>query len=113
MTDSREEARRRLTTTRWVHVQGDAAADGAVYRDAAGDIPLSRRPRDVLEFGDDGTVRRLSPGPDDRLREVDRARWSDADGHVAFRFTSPDARGASAYRVVEQGPDRLVIRSEP
>ena len=112
MTDPREDARRRLTATRWVHIREEDAPGGEVYRDAAGDIPLSRRPREFLEFGDDGTVRKLAPGPDDRLREVDRASWSDADGHLAFRFTSADARGAGAWRVVEQGPDRLVIRRD-
>ena len=38
-------ARRALVGKRWVHVDGDDAGHGPVYRDAEGDIPLSRRPR--------------------------------------------------------------------
>jgi hypothetical protein len=103
-----EAARRALVKTRWVHVDGDDADHGAIYHDAEGDVPLSRRPKEFLEFGDDGTVRRLATGPDDRALEVDRTSWSDKSGHVAFAFKDGGGR-ATDYRVVEQSPDRLIV----
>jgi hypothetical protein len=106
------DARRVLVDTRWVHVDGDDTAQGAVFRDAAGDIPLSRRPKECLEFSDDGTVRRLATGADDRAHEVDRTSWRNVDGHVVFRFETADAHGRHDYRVVEQGAGRLVIRKQ-
>jgi hypothetical protein len=112
MSDSLSEARRRLVQTRWVHVEGDDAerGEGAFFRDADGDIPLSRRPKEFLEFSDDGTVRKLVTGPDDRAREVDRTNWREDGGQVVFRFAAPQAKGGGEYRIVEQQADRLVIR---
>jgi hypothetical protein len=107
------DSRRALVHTRWVHVDGDDTTEGAVFRDAAGDIPLSRRPKEYLEFSDDGTVRRLATGADDRAHEVDRTTWWAVDGHVVFRFETADAHGRHAYRIVEQGAGRLVIRNQP
>jgi hypothetical protein len=98
-----------LLSTRWVHVEGDDAAEGAVFRDADGEIPLSRRPKEILEFSDDGTVRLLASGPDDRGREVGRANWREEGGDVVFRLDAPDARGARHYRVIEQGLDRIIV----
>jgi hypothetical protein len=105
-------ARRALVNTRWVHVDGDDAAHGPVYRDAEGDIPLSRRPKEFLEFSDDGTVRRLATGPDDRAHEVDRTTWSDEGGHVTFRFAAGDANRATSYRIVEHSSDRLIVHRQ-
>lgn len=104
-----ESGRRALVGTRWVHVDGDDTAHGAVYRDASGDIPLSRRPQEFLEFSHDGTVRKLATGADDRAHETGRATWSETTGTVAFRFGAPGAAGATDYRVVEHTPDHLVI----
>jgi hypothetical protein len=106
MSDASSDARRKLVQTRWVHVDGDDTAHGAVFRDAAGDIPLSRRPKEYLEFSDDGTVRKLETGADDRAHEVDRAKWREEGGHVVFHLP----KSASEHQVVEQGLDRLVIR---
>ena len=103
------DARRALVNTRWVHVDGDDAAHGPIYRDAEGDVPLSRRPKEFLEFGDDGTVKRFASGADDRAHEVDRTTWSDDDGHVTFRFAAGDTKRATEYRVVEQSPDRIIV----
>lgn len=111
MTDSQTDARRALVATRWVHVDGDDAPGGdAVFRDAAGDVPLSRRPKEFLEFGDDGSVRKLATGPDDRAHEVDRTTWSHDGGHVVFRFGAPNAKDTTEYRVVERSGDRMVVR---
>ncbi len=107
-----DDARRKLVTTRWVHVDGDDTGDGAVFRDADGDIPLSRRPKEFLEFNDDGTVRRLATGADDRAHEIDRTRWSDQGGHITFQFDAPDANGRRTYHVVDHGADRLVVKRQ-
>jgi hypothetical protein len=106
------DARRALVKTRWVHVDGDDTEHGAVFRDAEGDIPLSRRPKEFLEFGQDGTVRRLATGADDRAHEVDRTTWSDEGGQVSFQFEAPDPHGRRKYQIVDQGADRLVVRRE-
>ena len=112
MSDASSEARRRLVQTRWVHVDGDDADAGAIFRDADGDLPLSRRPRELLEFSDDGTVRKLATGADDRAHEVGHTSWHDEGGHVVFRFSGAAAKGGSEYRIVEQTADRLVIRRQ-
>lgn len=106
-------ARRALVNTRWVHVDGDDAAHGSIYRDAEGDIPLSRRPKELLEFSDDGTVRRLATGPDDRAHEVDRTTWKDDGEQVTFRFAAGSgAVRATEYRIVEHSPDKLIVHRQ-
>jgi hypothetical protein len=90
-------------------VEGDDVAEGAVYRDAEGDVPLSRRPKEVLEFREGNVVVKLATGPDDRAHEVARTTWTDVGGHVVFHFDAADARGATTYEIVERSPDRLVI----
>ena len=102
-------ARRALVSTRWVHVHGDDSEGGAVFRDASGDVPLSRRPKELLEFSDDGTVKKLATGADDRAHEVDRTPWSHKDGKVVFRFGDENQRGAE-HHVVEQSADKLIIK---
>ena len=101
-----------LTNKRWVHVPGDDDEGGAVYRDASGDIPPSRRPKEYLEFSDDGTVRKLATGADDRAHEVDRTTWSQKDGKVVFSFGASENRCGEEHRIVEQTPDRIVIRKQ-
>ena len=103
-------ARRALVSTRWVHVHGDDSEGGAVFRDAGGDVPLSRRPKEFLEFSDDGTVKKLATGADDRAHEVGRTTWTHKDGKVAFRFGAENERGGTEHQIVEQSPDRLVIK---
>ncbi|MEP6763599.1 MAG: hypothetical protein ABJB66_04765 [Gemmatimonadaceae bacterium] len=98
-----------LTGKRWVHVEGDDTDAGAVYHNAEKNTAPSRRPKDYLEFAEDGTVKKLATGADDRAHEVDSARWSKDDPTVSFRFSSADARGATNYRVVEHSADRIVI----
>jgi len=93
-------------------VDGDDAAHGLVYRDAEGDIPLSRRPKEFLEFTDDGTVRRLATGADDRAHEVDSTTWSEEGGHVTFRFAAGNTRRATNYRIVEHSPDQLIVHRQ-
>jgi hypothetical protein len=94
----------RLFTTRWVHVFEEDTADGAVYRPEEGDIPLSRRPRERLELGRDGSARLFTGGPDDRMVEHP-ATWRDHDSPPATRETE----GADV-RIVRRAPDRLVVK---
>jgi hypothetical protein len=98
-----------LSGTRWVHVDGDDVAAGAVYRDEAGDIPLSRRPRELLEFLAGNVVVKHATGADDRAREVDRTTWTESGDRIVFEFSHPDARGATRYEIVERSADRLVV----
>jgi hypothetical protein len=107
-----ESKRRALVNRRWVHVDGDDADHGPVYRDAEGDIPLSRRPKEFLEFSDDGTVRRLATGPDDRAQEVDRTTWTVDGEHVTFCFATGDANRPTDYRIVEHSNDRLIVHRQ-
>jgi len=101
-----------LTNKRWIRVPDEDDEGGKVYRDASGDIPPSRRPKEYLEFSDDGTVRKLATGADDRAHEVDRTTWSQKDGKVVFRFGAVENRGGEEHRIVEQTPDRIVIRKQ-
>ena len=101
-----------LTNKRRVHVADDDDESGAVYRDASGDIPPSRRPKEYLEFSDDGTVRKLATGADDRAHEVDRTTWSQKDGKVVFTFGAAGKRGGEEHQIVEQTPDKIVIRKQ-
>jgi hypothetical protein len=107
-----EEVGRALAQQRWVHVDGDDADHGAIYRDAEGDIPLSRRPREFLEFTEDGSVRRSATGPDDRAHEVDRPTWRVKDGNVVFAFGASAAKRATEYRVIEHTRDQLVVHRQ-
>jgi hypothetical protein len=102
-------AKRQLVQARWVHVDGDDAPGGAIYRDASSDVPLSRRPKEYLEFSADGTVRRLATGADDRAHEVDRTTWRDEKDGVVFRFDAANQDGRQEYRVVKERGDHLVI----
>ena len=93
-----------LFTTRWVHVAEEDTSEGAVYRPDDENIPLSRKPRDWLELGEDGSARIYVPGPDDRP-VARQATWRDrAAGET------PAARAAADVVIVEKSPTRLVVR---
>ena len=98
----------RLFATGWVHAFEEDTAEGAVYRPRGSQLPLSRRPRERLELDADGTARIFVQGPDDRYIEQP-ASWQDDGGAVVVRARS----GGHVLRIVEQLPDRLVVRSEP
>jgi hypothetical protein len=101
-------ARQSLFAQRWVHVFEEDTAEGAVYRPEDADLPLSRRPREVLELAPDGTAHVLVPGPDDRLQKQ-AARWSEEGNEVVIRSTGK-TRGAKEYRIVKRSPERLVVK---
>jgi hypothetical protein len=103
MTADRPAPGDRLFATRWVHVFEEDTAEGAVYRPADGNIPLSRRTREQLQIGADGRATLFVAGPDDRL--VARpAIWRDQDDADA-----PESGGAEV-RIVNRSPQRLVVR---
>lgn len=92
-----------LFATRWVHVFEEDTAGGAVYRPEDADIPLSRRPRERLEFSPDGSARFFAGGPDDRL--IERATtWRDDSGASGTR-----AAGGADVRIIARSRDRLVV----
>ena len=83
-----------------------------MYRDASGDIPPTRRPKEYLEFSDDGTVRKLATGADDAAHEVDRTTWSQKEGKVVFSFGGANKREAEEHQIVEQAPDKIVVKRQ-
>ena len=96
-----------LIGTLWVHAFEEDTPAGAVYRPDGERFPLSRRPRRRLSLHADGSATVADGGADDRL--VDRsATWSEVDGEAVIR-----CRGGVCLRVVDHGPRRLVVRTEP
>ena len=97
-----------LFATAWVHAFEEDTAEGAVYRPRGSKLPLSRRPRERLELDADGAARLFVQGPDDRYIEQP-ASWQDDGGALVVRAGA----GGPVLRIVEQLPDRLVVRTEP
>ena len=91
-----------------MHVVEEDDAKGAVYRaedDAT--IPLSRRPRERFKLVPDGSASISASGPDDRYIGKP-ATWTEEGGDLVIR----DGAGAIRFRIVEQSPSRLLVRSE-
>jgi hypothetical protein len=97
-----------MPKTIWVHVFEQDTAAGAVYRREDDNIPLSRRPRERIEIGADGSATLLMPGPDDRFIPQ-RARLTEEGDEATTRGTSDAVR----LRIVERSADRMVVRREP
>src|SRR5262245_49048503 len=89
----------------WVHVFEEDTAAGAVFRPESADIPLSRRPRERVEFQSGGGATIWKGGPDDRPAPS-AARWTQEGDELVAR----DSGGAVRLRVIEQSPDRLVVK---
>ena len=98
----------RLFATGWVHAFEEDTAEGAVYRPRGSKLPLSRRPRERLELDPDGTARIFVQGPDDRYIEQP-ASWRDDEGTVVVRARE----GSTTLRIVDQSPERLVVKTQP
>ena len=88
-----------------MHVFEEDTPAGAVYRLEDDTIPLSRRPRERLELGRDGSASFFVPGPDDRLVERP-ATWRDEDGALVVRARE----GGIELHIVERSPTRLVVQ---
>ena len=93
-----------LYTTRWIHVFEEDTAAGAVYRPAGTKIPLSRRPRERIEFAPDGSAKLFMPGPDDRLVQQ-AATWHKDGESLVLRHVA-----AGTVRIVDHSPTRLLVR---
>lgn len=92
---------------RWVHVFEEDHADGQVYRQATGVIPLSRRPREAFELHRDGSARLFSGGPDDRSM-AHGATWTEtAEGIVVVADD-----GSARFRIVTRQPSQVVVRQD-
>jgi hypothetical protein len=89
----------------WVHVFEDDSAAGAVFKPENADIPLSRRPRERVEFRGGGAATIWKGGPDDRPAPI-AARWTQEDEALVVR----DSGGSVRLRVIEQSPDRLLVK---
>jgi hypothetical protein len=94
---------------RWVHVFEEDSAAGAVYRPDSAAIPLSRRPREQLELNADGSARVFLPGPGDRPKAV-AATWRQEGDAIVVRRAAARGGAALEVRIVEQRPDRLLVR---
>ena len=103
MPPPKDDDRRRLFSTSWVHVAEEDTEKGAVYRSEDDDIPLSRRPRQRLQLRADGSGTFWVAGPDDRLI-AEPASWKEEGGRLVV-----DLRGRGATRIVEHSADRLVL----
>ena len=95
----------------FVHAFEEDGPEGAVYRADGHDVKRSRRPRERLSFGEDGSVRMMAGAPDDRLRES-VGRWTEASGEIQVTIDPTiDAPGAvSGFRVRILPGSRLLVR---
>jgi hypothetical protein len=76
-----------------------------VFRPETADIPLSRRPRERVEFRSGGAATIWKGGPDDRPAPI-AARWIQESDDLVVR----DSGGGVRLRVIEQSPDRLLVK---
>lgn len=92
---------------RWVHAFEEDAPGVLVYRQATGDVPLSRRPRDGFELHRNCTAQIFTGGPDDRPVARD-ATWTETvDGLISV--TGADGE---TFRIVKRTEERLFVRRD-
>ena len=94
-----------LFSARWVHVFEEDTPEGQEYRREDDNIPLSRRPRERLQFEPGGVARVYVAGPDDRFVEHE-GTWRTDGGDVVVRSGGSDAQ----LRVVDRSAKRLVVK---
>lgn len=78
-----------------------------MYRPDSVDLPLSRRPREILALAADGSAEVSVSGPADRPT-VQPATWTDEDGVVVVRV-GRGGRGRKVYRIVHVAADRILV----
>ena len=78
-----------------------------MYRPDSVDLPLSRRPREILTLAADGSAEVSTAGPADRP-VAQPATWTEEGGAVVVR-TSGGGRGQAVYRIVRVSADRMVV----
>jgi hypothetical protein len=79
------------------------------YRREGSALPRSRRPRHILEFGQDGRMKSLVAGPADARQAREGAWTSPEPGRVAIRWD--DEREATTLHVLECDEGVLKIRT--
>jgi hypothetical protein len=94
---------------RWVEQLPKPGGGPATYVHDAPDLPLSRAPRKQFELRPDGSASVFVGGPADRPVEL-AAQWEEEGGDIVIRTGSKGASGSRIYRIVQQSPDRLVVR---
>jgi len=82
-----------------VHSFEEDTAAGDVYRPMTAEIPLARRPRERLEFRQDGTATLYTPGAADGL-DAHLATWHGRDDMVIIRRNEPSRGSAREFRVI-------------
>jgi len=105
----RKEPKHKFIGKRWVHIFEEDTEDGEVYGPEDENVPLSRRPREAFELDPDGTARVFMPGPDDRMTPSE-ASWTDEGDAVVLRAPAGKGSRATQLRIVETGPDRLLVK---
>jgi hypothetical protein len=94
---------------RWIHSFEEDTAGGQVYRPETWDFPLSRRPRESFVLNRDGSAGMFLSGAADKP-ERKSASWTEDGDEIVIRAGKKGSRAAAPLRVIEHGPDRLVIR---
>jgi hypothetical protein len=94
---------------RWVHSFEEDASGGQVYRPETWDFPLSRRPRQAILLNADGSAEIFAPGAADRP-ERESASWTQDGDEIVIRAAKKGRRAGTILRVIEHGPDRLLVR---
>lgn len=91
----------------WTHSFEEDRGDILVYRQTHSFVFPPARGRETLEFGQEGKLTKLAPGPDDRPRET-TDRWT-ALGMNRFQL-SGTGNTPEVIEVVEHTPEILKIR---
>lgn len=99
----------KLLRRRWVHCFEEDTDRGAVFRPDSQEVPLSRRPREVLELKTDGVARVASMGPDDRLVEQ-TATWRQEGSDIVIHAAAASGRGPRTYRIMQDSADRIIVQ---
>jgi hypothetical protein len=96
-----------LLLQRWMHSYEEDTETEQVFRPMGYNFPPARG-RNGFEFGSDGTLLRISPGPSDRP-QAERGTWELVQGDVLV--LSPGKRTGKVQRakIVDLRKDKLVL----
>jgi hypothetical protein len=89
----------------WTHVREEDQGELQAYRPTEGDLPPARG-RTTLDLSPDGTLRRRTPGPDDRSLERG-GTWELTGRRLIVR---PDDGPPLELEIDKLEPDRLLVR---
>jgi hypothetical protein len=98
-----------ILDVRWVEQLPKRGGGPATYVPDAPDLPLSRAPRKQFELHPDGSASVFVGGPADQPMEL-AAQWEEEGSDIVIRTSPKGGSGSRTYRVVQQSPDRLVVR---